>query len=81
MNVRKIINHGDPRHFVDIGNAENKAVRDILDAAVGVEEWSLCRDHADGSGWNGQLGRSRRQLAAEFRHRPRTHQKLHSRRT
>ena len=41
---------------------------------------SFSRNHAIGSGWHGQLGRSRRQLAAEFRHRPRTHPKLRSRR-
>ena len=39
------------------------------------------RNHADGSGWHGQLGRSRRQLAAELRHGQRAHQRVHSRRT
>ena len=42
---------------------------------------ALGGNQADGSGWHGQLGRSRRQRAAEFRHGRCAHQKLHSRRT
>ena len=49
--------------------------------AVLLSRQALRRNHADGSGWHGQLGRSRRQLAAELRHRQRTHPKLPSRRT